>query len=132
MEENTQVQEQVEVKKRPAFLTVLCILTYIGSGLGLLFGILAIVAAGAIAGLLESIPGMSQLEGTGMVMIIVSALLSAISLFGAVMMWQLKKLGFYIYVVAQIAMVATSFSVMGLIFALLFIVLYFLNFKHME
>jgi len=120
------------IKKRPTFLTVLCILTFIGSGLGLLFGLLAIVAAGAIAGLLESIPGMSQLNGDGMMLIVISAALSAASLFGAIMMWKMKKMGFYIYAAAQIAMIAVSFSVMGLIFSLLFLVLYFLNFKHME
>ena len=130
MEETTQVP--VEIKKRPTFLTVLCILTFVGSGLGLLYGLLAIVAAGAIKGLLESIPGMSQMNGEGMMLIVISAALSAASLFGAIMMWKMKKLGFYIYVAAQIAAVAISFTVMGLIFSLLFLVLYFLNFKHME
>jgi len=132
MEETTQVQEQqVEVKKRPAFLTVLCILTFIGSGLVLLGGLLVILAGAALSEFFASIPGMTQATGNIMPLII-SVVFSAVSLFGAIMMWQLKKLGFYIYVAAQVIMVAFSFSVMGLIFTLLFIVLYFLNFKHMK
>ncbi len=132
MEETTQVQEQVQEKKRPVFLTVLCILTFIGSGLGVLFGLLAIVAAGAIEGLLESIPGMQSLGGSSMLLLIVSVLLSAASLFGAIMMWQLKKMGYFIYAAAQIVALIIGFTVAGLIFTLLFLVLYFLNFKHLE
>jgi len=132
MEETTQVQEQVQEKKRPVFLTVLCILTFIGSGLGVLFGLLAIIAAGAIEGLLESIPGMQSLGGSSMLLLIVSVLLSAASLFGAIMMWQLKKMGYFIYAAAQIITLIIGFTVAGLVFTLLFLILYFLNFKHLE
>ena len=131
MEETTLVQEQVEVKKRPSFLTVLCILTFIGSGLVLLGGLLVLIAGAALSSYFESIPGMSQETGGSILPLIISVVFAAVSLFGAIMMWQMKKLGFYIYTAAQVIVVAVSFSVMGLIFSLLFIGLYFLNFKHM-
>jgi len=131
MEENTQFG-QTEVKKRPGFLTALCILTYIGSGLSLLFGILFIVAAAYIASLLSGIPGMESMGGDNTMMVIVGVLLSAASIVGAAMMWKLKKMGFYIYAAAQVIALVIGFSVMGLIFTALFIVLYYLNFKHME
>jgi len=142
MEENTPITDQLkeelktevqeELKKRPVFLTVLCILTFIGSGLGLLFALLAIVAAGTIQGLLESIPGMGAVPGTGMFKLVLAVVLSAASLYGAVMMWQLKKIGFFLYVAAQVVMLIIGFTIMGLIFTALFIVLYALNLKHLE
>jgi len=132
MEETTQVQEQAEAKKRPGFLTVLCILTFIGSGLSLLSYLLLVIAAGALGSVMESIPGWSEIANMGILYLILFAVLSAASLFGAIMMWQMKKLGFYIYAAAQVIAMVLGFTVMGLIFTALFIVLYFLNFKHME
>ena len=130
-QETTQPIEQVEVKKRPAFLTVLCILTFIGSGLSLLMYVLLVAAAGFIASYMESL-GMGGMIGEESWKVIVVLIAAAASLYGAIMMWKLKKLGFYIYIAAQIIALALGFSVMGLIFTALFIILYFLNFKHME
>ena len=132
MEETTQVQEQAVAKTRPGFLTVLCILTYIGSGLSLLSYLLLVIAAGTLGSIIESIPGWSEIANMGILYLVLFAVLSAASLFGAIMMWQMKKLGFYIYAAAQVIALALGFTVMGLIFTALFIVLYFLNFKHME
>lgn len=140
MEENNtpvtdQLKEEIkeEVKKRPVFLTVLCILTFIGSGLGLLFGLLALVAAGYIQGIIDSIPGMTELgAGVGIFNLVLAVILSAASLYGAILMWQLKKIGFFLYVAAQVIMLITGFSILSLIFTALFIVLYALNLKHLE
>jgi len=61
------------------------------------------------------------------------------------MMWKLKKTGFYIYVIGEIAPVILPFVlfggfgvlgtmalVMGLIFPIAFIIMYALNLKHMS
>jgi hypothetical protein len=131
MEENG----EMETAKRPGFLTALCVLTFIGSGLGTLFMILATVGMGA---LMESIPGMADLMGGGTAYFAVGAILSAGSLYGAIQMWKLKKIGFFIYAAAGVLGIITpllfgiSFSTMGAIFPILFIVLYYLNVKHME
>lgn len=55
MEEQVQV-ENPETNQRPVFLTVLCILTFIGSGLALLFALLGLIAAGAIDSMMSSFP----------------------------------------------------------------------------
>lgn len=125
--------------KRPTFLTVLCILTFIGSGLTTLVFLLGTMFIGAVAGILSSI-GMAELVTGGAALFAVLTVLSAASLFGALQMWKLKKMGFYLYTGANIIGVfvpmmmvsAISFSAMDLLFPVVFIVLYGLNLKHMS
>jgi hypothetical protein len=118
---------------RPGMLTALCILTFIGSGLNLLFSLLLLVLSGTISALLAEIPGfgeaMTELPVWKLILLV---LLAAASLYGAITMWKLKKMGFYIYAGAQVVMLALSFGILGLIFTALFIVLYYLNVKHMS
>lgn len=129
-----------EVAKRPTFLTVLCILTFIGSGISTLVLLLAVVAFGAVSGLLESIPGMAVGNGLGIVYFIISFLLAFGSLLGAIMMWKLKKSGFYLYSVANIIafilpmfMVSgMPFNIFGLVITLGFIAMYAANLKAMK
>lgn len=134
MSEET-TQATAEAGKRPGFLTVLCILTFIGSGLGTLFMLLATVGMGA---LMESIPGMGAAMGGGTAYFAVGTVLAAASLFGAIQMWKLKKTGFFIYAGANVVGIimplifGMGFSAMGAVFPILFIVLYYLNVKHMS
>lgn len=115
--------------ERPVFLTVLCILTFIGSGLGLLFGLIGLFAAGAIESIAAYMPvGVDS----GIFKSILLLVLMAGSLYGAIQMWKLKKLGFYIYSGANVILLIMSFGILSLIFTALFIVLYYLNFKVME
>lgn len=125
--ENTNTAEQ----KRPTFLTVLGILSFIGCALQLL-GSLAII--GSLAGILS--------------------LISAIACFiGVLMMWKLKKMGFWIYAIFEllppvytliaVGSVAFKFgaygggfmayyTVLSMFFPVLFVILYGLNLKHLK
>ena len=49
-------EQNVQTTERPVFLTVLCILTFIGSGLSLLFALIGLVAAGAIESFAQYMP----------------------------------------------------------------------------
>jgi len=69
----------------------------------------------------------------------VSAALSGASLFGALQMWKLKKMGFFIYTGANLVMailpivwLGLAFGAMGFGVPVVFIVLYGLNLKHMS
>jgi FtsH-binding integral membrane protein len=132
-EETTEVT--AEAGTRPTFLTVLCILTFIGSGLGALFMLLATVGMGA---LMESIPGMEAAMGGGTAYFAVGTILAAASLYGAIQMWKLKKMGFFIYAGANGVgiivplLFGMPFGIAGAIIPILFIVLYYLNVKHMS
>lgn len=121
--------------KRPGLLTVLCILTFIGSGLGTLFMLLATVGMGA---LMESIPGLGAAMAGGTAYFAIATVLAAASLYGAIQMWKLKKMGFFIYAGASVVSIilplvfGLPFSAMGAVIPVLFIVLYYLNVKHMN
>jgi hypothetical protein len=156
--------------KRPTFLTVLCILTFIGSGWGvlsqlfsLLFTNLVDVSAqteqlntmmdnmesGAGTSFLSGILSSSQevMQATMMhakSIAVISLVLSLLSLCGAILMFSLRRIGFYIYTVAQLLLLFVvpyfaGFSmivVMGMLFSALFtvvfIILYALNLKAMR
>ncbi|MBL1279607.1 MAG: hypothetical protein COA33_005020 [Fluviicola sp.] len=79
-----------ESGQRPTFLTVLCILTFIGSGLGILGGLMGLIGSSALA--------MFTTEGTMLVQVM-GLVAAALCLYGAIQMWGLKKQGFMMYVV---------------------------------
>jgi len=137
--ENTTITNENEVVKRPGLLTVLCILTFIGSGLGMLVYLLLAVAAGTLGAMLSGIPGLgSMIAGGGIALFASGLILSLGSFFGALKMWKLKKLGFYIYVVAQVLMLilpvifGAPFSLFGAVITAVFVILYALNLKVMS
>ncbi len=74
---------------RPTFLTVLCILTFIGSGLGVLGGLLGLIGSSALA--------MFAPVGNSMLITILTLGSSVLCLFGAIKMWGLSKQGFMLY-----------------------------------
>ncbi len=137
-EETTTQQENVttaNANQRPTFLTVLCILTFIGSGLGILGSLFLVLGMGAILGALGSLGGAAT---GGTAYAVIGLILSIASLVGAIQMWKLKKTGFYIYTAANVIGIllpvffGLGFSAIGAIIPVLFIVLYGLNLKHMK
>jgi ABC-type multidrug transport system fused ATPase/permease subunit len=165
-------QQAMETKKRPTFLTVLCILSYIGVAFQIISAIISIGAGAAASGLssvgkelsqgtneLSNIEGMDQSlsnlnEATealdkaaqyASVVGIVNIIAALICLVGVIMMWKLKKTGFYIYAVGELGAPIVAIILMGfstifggmmlfvsLIVPILFTILYALNLKHME
>ncbi|MCE3294928.1 MAG: hypothetical protein K0R65_642 [Crocinitomicaceae bacterium] len=151
----------------PAFLKVLCILTFVGAGLYALIAIFNMInfqssiaqleASGEILSSANSPFGdMSGLIAAtkkwGMVSYALGLVGSLLCLTGALLMWKLKKIGFYIYVVGQIIPFIGSFLMMGaasgsgdfmgtmatislvfsIIFSVAFIVMYAFNLKHLK
>lgn len=145
MEQTTTSTESTAAAVRPTFLTVLCILSFIAAGLGIIGYITAISLAGvatAAMSQLEAAAGESfNYTGPSAAMtwayVIVGFATTLISLWGVIQMWKLKKLGFYLYVAASVismimGIIYSGFGVMGVIFPILFIVLYGLNLKHLK
>ncbi|MNK12912.1 hypothetical protein D3C87_309900 [compost metagenome] len=85
--------------KRPGFLTVLCILTFIGSGLGILSGVLGLIGT-------SFLPFFTT-EGT-MIVQVIALVASLLCLFGAVKMWGLYKQGFTFYLLGALLSIAGS------------------------
>jgi hypothetical protein len=145
MEELTQPPLPGEMPKRPGLLTVICILTFIGSGMQLFS---SLVIAGFYDMFVEvakdfavrfNIPAMEQLMEVKPLFFIVSAILYAGSLTGAILMMNLKKAGFHVYTVSQILLILSPMyflhlptpGVLEMLFSGLFIFLYSLNLKYM-
>ena len=174
MEENENVLDLDSVTatggpKRPAFITVLCILTFVGAGIGLLSSLFSLFTLGQLqstmdtfdrigSGFNDSDNDLTDVYKWQKIQVYLSLLGNGMCLAGALLMWKLKKAGFFIYVPGQIipffgaVMVFTSMSGMmdstigggffgmasalGLIFAaifpLAFIIMYGVNLKHLK
>lgn len=151
-------QSEMVPAKLPQFLKVLCILTFIAVGLGLVSGLYSLVKAPYA---LEEYETMMEMSGGsiptegffGSIMEMgyqnaLNALPLAITtiganlfcLFGALMMWKLRKVGFYAYVCGQVIAIAvpsilmgfSGWMMLGAIFPLAFIIMYAVNLKHMS
>ena len=153
-----------EPKKMPQFLKVLCILSFIGVGLAVITSIMGYFtakSAGAMAqGFADLGTQMSEGQASGEINTAmeqvnatikyaginaaVGVIAALICLVGVIMMWKLKKTGFYIYVVGEIAPVIAGAVLLGgtffggmaiamsLIVPIAFIVMYGMNLKHMS
>ena len=142
MEQTTNAEGGAE--KRPTFLTVLCILSFIAAGFAIVGYVLLITAMGAVSSLasgLEDLGGEATYTGPSVAMtwtyIIVGFVTVLISLFGVIKMWKLQKIGFYLYVAANVisivmGIIYSGFGVTSLVFPAVFIVLYGLNLKHLK
>ena len=138
---------------RPTFLTVLCILSFIASGIGIVVLLLGIAGKGAAESAGMSMDGLANMEGMDEAFkanlekakaalswpnIIGGLLLSVIGLFGVIQMWKLKKMGFFIYTGAGIlgillpVILGAGFSTFGTIVTVAFIAMYAANLKHMS
>ena len=144
-------ETQATRAKRPTFLTVLCILTFIGSGWGVLGSIFNFFTADVINGDLymetyNSMVGDIESDPYGLTQSIVdmNLVLSLISLLGAILMFNLRRIGFFLYTAAQILMlfVMPYFAGFGFltlvqmtlsgIVTLAFVIMYAVNLKHMR
>jgi hypothetical protein len=145
--EYTPYENPFEEKKRPGFLTFLCILTFIGSGFSLLSNLLMPIIApigleflqgsslGDTPGVIEQY---EQMVATPVWKFYLTAIFCATSVLGAVYMLKMKRIGFHLYAVAQFAILAVSQFLFGgnlqpkisdLIITLLFIGLYAIYYK---
>ena len=130
--------------KRPDLLTILCVLTFIGSGLALFSNLFIYLAYDEMLVMIEEyeidIPGFDMMMSGGKRFFIAGFILYSFSLFGALQMWKLKKLGFHLYTGAQIfilllpvVMIPTyQFSIFSLLITAIFVIGYGVNLKYMR
>ena len=129
--------------ERPVFLTVLCILSFIAAGIGVLGYIAALTLMTAAEGLINaaSEAGGGAAVGTGIIWayIIVGFATTILGLVGVIKMWKLQKAGFMLYVIATAVSVLMGIiysgfgpSILGIVISAGFIVMYQLNTKAMK
>jgi len=144
-------QNTSKILKRPDGLTILCVLSFIGSGLALISNLYIFLLYHSIPELLQSenvmqIPNMDPemmlnlIQNTQRIFFLISSALAAATLFGVYLMWYLRKTGIHFYAMAQVLILIISllfmddqYSVLpGLMITLLFILLYSKYYKLMN
>lgn len=140
-DETIDMEETGVLKKRPSFLTVLCILTFIVSGCNFLFSLLGLFqsksfdASGieeAVSQLKEAaqsadgrmqqflmnvVDSLSSTIQAGVehatALALVEVFVAAISIVGAYLMFRLQKSGFYTYIVAKAIGIIVPLTLLG-------------------
>lgn len=111
-------EEQInnQYSKRPEGLTILCILSFIGSGLALVSNLSIFLWFHGIIDIIHSeeevftLPNMTPemmldfLQSSGRFYFLISAILYLGSVFGVYLMWHLQKRGIHFYAMSQIAL----------------------------
>jgi len=157
--------EVITPQKRSTFLSVLCILSFLGSGFSLFNNIMGMIVSpifnffnpSIFQEALSNVKEPIAREFVGKAFEIAqhamdhafeiactNSILYACSLLGAILMFKLKKSGFYLYIFAQIAIlfvpalfigfnIITNMGIlMGSFMTIVFIILYSINYKHLQ
>ncbi|MCW3071582.1 MAG: hypothetical protein JWO44_1472 [Bacteroidetes bacterium] len=129
------------------FLTVLCILTFISCGLGVMRTFIITPMADFMIEFIKQSPGYNAdayteqflLMKAGWAFYMVSLLPVLLALAGAIMMWNLKKNGFHFYTIANIILLSLPVVWLNLhlnfaevFFTSLFVTMYASQMKYMR
>jgi len=145
MEELPDQPEQAVKPKRPNLLTILCILTFIGSGMNFFSSIMIATFYSAFTEIAQTFAEKFNLPGIDMILeappsfFLVSGILYVFSFTGALMMWNFRKTGFHVYTVAQILLIIAPMyflrmpgpSLFDIILSGMFVILYGVNMKNL-
>lgn len=142
--------QENQVNPRPELLKILCILTFIGSGLSLITNSIMFLTIDIIRKYYENgrfdflakdldLSNLEILLSANSAYFMFQAILFALALYGAYLMWNLKKVGFHFYTIAQIVLLILPqvflsgfpFPTFELLLSLIFIILYAKNLKLM-
>lgn len=130
--------------KRSDLLTILCIFTFIGSGLAAFSNLFIYLSFEEMITIIEDyevdIPGFDMMMSGGRRFFVTGFILYTLSWVGALQMWKLKKIGFHLYTGAQIFILllpvimipSYPFSIFSLLFTAVFIAGYAINLKFMK
>ncbi len=145
--EETEITNGTEPTKRPVFLSVLCILTFISAGLGCLFSLMTPLLADTFVEFLQNSPNYDEVKMADTLKVLQSGwnyyaptfLLALVSLVGAILMWKFKKIGFHLYAAANLGLLfiptlilGVAVSTAGIVLTAAFIIMYAVNFKHLS
>ncbi len=136
--------------KKPQLLKILLILTFVGSGLTMfsnlfLFGFFnqiktLLAAQGSSYSFLGTTMDLTPFFEINSVFYLIQGLLSGLALTGAIFMWDMKKIGFHFYTLAQISLLIVPklfirglpFPGMELLISFMFVYFYYKFLKVMH
>lgn len=94
---------------RPVWLSVLCILTFIGSGISTVSFLMIYISYEEVLPMMKELgnlfPGMDLIATAGKNFFLTGFILYFLSLMGASFMWRLRKIGFHFYTASQVMIV---------------------------
>ena len=137
-------QEDTKPRRRPELLTILCILSFIGSGLAAFSNLVLFLTYDEVGPLMEEakieMEEIILLMSGGKGFFIAGFFLYMVSLAGAISMWRMRKIGFHMYTAAQafliilplISIPEFPFSIAGLLVTAAFIFGYATQLKFMS
>jgi hypothetical protein len=140
--ENRQIESSQN--RRPDLLTFLCILSFLGSGLAALSNLFIFSAYDEMINLMDEItldlPEFDMMMSGGRRFFFTGFILYSTSLFGAIFMWKLRKIGFHLYTGAQVFIVilpsafipAYPFSMLSVLVTAAFVIAYAVHLKLMK
>ncbi len=134
---------------RPQLLTILCILSFIGSGLSVLSNgfvflfydqFTAPENLEAFENIFGSEMNLDILMGTSIYFYLLQSFFYALSFFGVLKMWQLQKIGLHIYTLAQMCILilpeifvpVLPFPFVQIMVTATFVLLYFSSFRMIQ
>ena len=125
-------------------LKILCIFTFIGSGLAVFSYLFTYLLFDEMQLMMEEMteqyPGIEEIFSGGKQFFLTGFILYSISLSGALQMWKLRKIGFHLYTVAQIfililpVVMIKSYQLpfLGILVSSAFVFGYYSNLKYMS
>lgn len=134
-----QPPEHEIIKRRPLGLSVLLLFSFVYNGLLLLAMIAALFSVNIVQSILQQYYKHIYISHTSALMFAVTGtLIFGVSFWGLILLWKLKRKGFYFYASAQVVMLASlmfifkSFDVVNIAIALLVIIIIGLYSKNMD
>ncbi|OYT16065.1 MAG: hypothetical protein B7C24_09730 [Bacteroidetes bacterium 4572_77] len=142
--ENIVDENQIKKPSQPEGLRILCIFSFLGSGLSLVSNLMIFLIfpdflsyfsgdeVAALSGSFDPEMLLNFIQSAGRFYFLISAALYFLSLLGVYYMWHLQKSGIHIYAIAQIAIlllplifISTQLSILpGLVLTAAFIYMY--------
>jgi hypothetical protein len=147
MEEQPLIPTPPVVEKRPTLMTVLCILSFIGSGLYAFSSYFVFFFYDAFLKVAPDVESIYKMPGLKDLLVSIqpgyflsTAVINTLSLTGAILMWQMRKAGFHTYAIAQILLVIAPMYFLktpgpdffNILLSGTFLLLYGINFKKMR
>lgn len=111
-ENNFEEEADSRIKTRPVLLSVVCVLSFIGSGMMLFsFSMLGLFHDTFVQ--MKDLPqfqmaGMEVILATPPNIFLIGAFFYLATIFGTRQMWNLKKIGFHVYTLSQFALIFLS------------------------
>ncbi len=145
--EITENSNESKTGQRPTVLTIVCILTFISAGLTCLSSLVTPPYSEVMVEMIQTFPGIDEemkpdlitLYRAGWGYYLPTFLLSVGSLIGAILMWNLKKIGFHFYALSNLGLLFIPMLVLGVaislgnvLFTAIFITLYAVHLKEMN